>query len=119
MKRLFAVLLIVTIPSTSLGNPKILPEGTKVTVEKPGKEPAVLNIHEETHFIIARSMMDRATAADKALDTCKNELVSCEKSLQLEQRKKQETTSAFLTGLKWAGFGGAVVGAFVLGMVIR
>ena len=64
-------------------------------------------------------MLDKANAVQAALETCKSAVVSCEKALVLERERKAGKPSAFLTGLKWAGVGAAIVGAFFLGTQVN
>jgi hypothetical protein len=120
MRIILVVVLSLSLFSSAsfADNPKILPEGTKVTVEKPGSEtPLEFSIQEQTHFIISRSQLDMANAVRDANKELQKVLVGCEEALLAE--KNRDRSSTWASALKWTGVGLAIAGAFYLGTKVQ
>jgi len=112
----FAFLLSVCIAQAD--DARILPEGTLVIVKKPDNPmPIEFSVIDQTHFIITRDELDRASAVDVVNNELKKYLIDCQH--QLVQERNRDRGTRFTSVLKWTGVAASIVGAFYLGTRIR
>ena len=91
----------------------ILPEGTRVTVQREGEVPVRFSIQDETHFIVGRAMLDSANASIDVGKALQASLAKCRSDAELERSRK--SSSGRWTSAKWIGVGAAIAVAFFAG----
>lgn len=93
-------------------NPRILPPHSEVTITYPDGKTGAFTVGIETELVFPRSVPEK-WVGPVVLDKCAEAWMGTSKDLQVEQEKDEP--AAWFEGVKWAGIGAAIVGAFYLG----
>lgn len=109
------VCMLIAISGPASAERLVIKPGSRVTIEEPGK-PIVVVLVGAPHFLIDREMADSLTAEADLSEELQRSLLTCKEDV-IRAGKKNAPAPGWYTAVKWAGVGGAVIGAFVLGAV--
>lgn len=110
MKTITLIVTIISLCSIAHADDMVLRAGTKIVTE----DNKIVHL-DKSHILLTRETSDKLYAKISVNDDLRNQLDQCQKD---GSTLRKEEDSSFWTALKWGGIGGAVVTAFVLGLMV-
>ena len=114
MRAALALVVLVAAAAPARADERVLPAGSRVTVEGSGRPPVQLELDGE-HFLLERPTVEALRAEAVVAQELEAKLLDCGRDVaQLAEREPD----GWWTALKWGGFGAAIVTAFVAGLMV-
>ncbi len=116
MKALVILAVLAIAPSAVPAERLVVPAGSRVTIETPGKPVVVVLVGAE-HLFIDRELAEAVTAEAALAEELERRLLVCQGDVE-KAAKKNQPAPGWYTAVKYVGVGGALVGAFFLGLTL-
>jgi hypothetical protein len=114
--RTLVILVVLAIAPAAAAERLVVPAGSRVTIETPGKPVVVVLVGAE-HLFIDRELAEAVTAEAALAEELERRLLQCQGDVE-KAAKKNQPAPGWYTAVKYVGVGGALVGAFFLGLTL-
>lgn len=117
MRAALALALLALLPAgAARAQNRVIPAGSTVVIQEPGKAAVSLQPTAGV-FLLDRPTVEALSAAGSVSEGLKKSLLQCQADV-VKAGQRNQPPPAWWVAVKWAGVGGAVVGAFILGMAL-